>query len=219
MAMRTRAALVCLSTLSCATPRPSPSPEPQMPAAPVSASADPAKPPPAQRLEARVRGGSVDDIVVGSPIPQRYLGDDARYHARWVADAQPLEGFLIGTPPIWVTLAEGPMKDVDPGPLETLTPQLAPKALAAARAGALVGGIVIEHAGIVTAEGIGVGSSWEALRGAYGELEVLRNPEWFDSQPTCDAQSKSLPGLRFLLDGCKPGETPGPVKRILVEKP
>ncbi|MFO0568445.1 MAG: hypothetical protein U0263_22475 [Polyangiaceae bacterium] len=217
--MKTPVALACLATLSCAAPRPSPRPEPRIPEAPASASADPAKLPPAQRVAARVRPGAVDDIVVGSAIPSRYLGDDARYHARWVADAQPLEGFLIGTPPIWVTLEKGPMADVDPGPIESLTPMLAPKALAAARAGAPVGGIVIEHAGIVTAEGIGVGSSWEALRGAYGEFELLRNPEWFDSQPTCDAHNKSLPGLRFLLDGCKPGDTPGPVKRVLVEKP
>lgn len=214
-----RVALFAALGAACAGPGPNASPGPVILEPPPRASADPVPPPPAERKEARVRGGAVDDIRVGTPIPARYLDDKARYEARWVADAQPMEGFLIGTPPVWVTLDKGPMHDVEPGPLEKLLPVLAPKALAAARAGAVVGAIVIENPGITTAEGIGVGSSYESLRGAYGEIQIERNPEWFDSKTTCDARAKAAPGLRFLLDGCKTGETPGPVKRVLVERP
>lgn len=205
--------------VSCAAPKPSPAPGPEVPAASPRARVDPEEPPSARPAPARVRGGAVDDIVVGAPIPSRYLDDKARYEARWVADAQPMEGFLIGDPPVWVVLDKGPMNEVEPGPLEELLPVLAPKALAAARAGALVGAIVIESPGITTAEGIGVGSTYQDLRDVYGEIGILRNPEWLDSKPTCDASAKTLPGIRFLLDGCKPGQPPGPVTRVLVGKP
>ncbi|MBK8996734.1 MAG: hypothetical protein IPM35_13445 [Myxococcales bacterium] len=212
--------LLCFACgVSCAAPKPNAPPSPEVTPVPPSGSVDPAKPPSARPAPARVRGGAVDDIVVGAPIPARHLDDKARYEARWVADAQPMEGFLIGNPPVWVTLDKGPMDEVEPGPIEELLPALAPKALAAARAGALVDAIVIEHPGITTAEGIGVGSTYQDLRDVYGEIEIVRNPEWLDSKPTCDARAKNLPGIRFLLDGCKQGEPPGPVKRLLVGKP
>lgn len=178
------------------------------------------QPPPATRTRpaARIREGVVDDIVIGVPIPPALL-DNARYQPRWVADAQPMEGFLIGAPPVWVIIANGPMQDVEPGPLEELTPVLAPKALAAARAGAVVSGILIEEPGITTEQGIGVGSSYDSLRAAYGDLKLERSPEWFDSNITCDVTTKGMAGVRFLLESCEPGSPPGRVKRMLVSQP
>jgi len=185
---------------------------------PPTGRSGPEQPPPAQREHARIREGAVDDIVVGDPIPSHHLDGRPQYHARWVADAQPMEGFLIGTPPVWVILEKGPMDEVEPGPVEELTPTLAPKALEAARAGMPVGAILVERPGIVTAAGIGVGSSYESLRDAYGEIDLLRSPEWLDSNITCDATSKAFSGVRFLLESCEEGQPLGRVKRVFVTR-
>lgn len=161
-----------------------------------------------------IEDGAVGDIVIGKPIPEKYL-NDAKYEARWVADAQPMDGFLIGEPVIWATI-RGPLYDVEPGPLEPLKEKLAPEALKVARAGAPVLAILIEQPGITTADGIGVGSTHAELVTAYGPIKLLRNPEEFDSNPTCNATVAPLPHVHFLLATCKEGSEYGPVKRILL---
>jgi hypothetical protein len=180
------------------------------------AGALPATPPrPKPQKPARaIEDGGVGDIVIGQPIPEKHLSD-AKYEARWVADAQPMEGFLIGEPPIWATI-RGPLHDVEPGPIEELKAKLAPKALEVARGGGPVLAILIEAPGIETAAGIGVGSTHAELVSAYGPIKLLRNPEEFDSNPTCNATVTALPHVHFLLATCKEGTEYGPVKRILL---
>ena len=167
-------------------------------------------PPATQRPAARIREGAVDDIFAGKPIPPAHLDDNARYEARWVADAQPMEGFLIGAPPVWVTISDGPMKDVQPGPLEELTPVLAPKALAAARAGAAVAAIVVEQPGITTEHGIGVGSSYESLRAAYGPLQLVRSPEWLDARDHLRRELQGVARCELSARELRAGRCAGP---------
>ncbi|MBI3200643.1 MAG: hypothetical protein HYZ29_03800 [Myxococcales bacterium] len=214
----TACAALCLA---CAGPPKAALPGPEVRPSPHPSAGTPSEQPPprASKPKGRVRSGAVDDIVVGAPIPGHLLEGTPKYHARWIADAQPLEGFLFGDPPIWVTLESGPMKDVEPGPIEALEPKLAPKALAAARAGSPVGVVVIEHPGIVTDAGIGVGSSWDALEDAYGAVSVQRDPEEFDNKPSCAARAKALPGVVFLLESCPDGGPYGRVKRVVVGAP
>jgi hypothetical protein len=181
-----------------------------------AAAPPPEAPPPKPEVPARsIADGSVGDIVIGKPIPQVYLDQAPRYEARWVADAQPMEGFLIGEPPIWATF-EGPMAKVEPGPLEDLLPKLAPKALEAARAGAPVDSILIERAGITTASGIGVGTPYAELEQKHGPVKLLRNPEEFDSNISCVASVDDFKQVRFYLESCKQNTPYGPVKRVLL---
>lgn len=211
--------MVCLPLLGCGR-EPARDPAGLEVEKPVASTSPPVEPPPAERDKSpRIVSGAVGDFVVGSPIPAHHLEGAPKYHARWVADAQPMEGFLFGTPPVWVTIEDGPMKDVEPGPVEQLEPTLAPKALEAAKKGARVSSILIEQPGLVTEAGIGVGSSYEVLKAAYGELSLVVNPELFDSNPTCHVRAKVLPGVSFLLETCKKGMPPGAVKRVWVGEP
>jgi hypothetical protein len=213
--MRSASAVVFLLVCGCGASQ-APEPNTVDVARADDAGALPHTPPrPKPQKPARaIENGAVGDIVVGKPIPEKYL-NDAKYEARWVADAQPMEGFLIGEPPIWVTI-RGPLYEVEPGPIEELKEKLAPKALEVARAGGPVLAILIEAAGIETAEGIGVGSTYAELVSVYGPIKLLRNPEEFDSNPTCNATVSALPSVHFLLATCKEGTEYGPVKRILL---
>ncbi|MEZ4221808.1 MAG: hypothetical protein R3B13_12825 [Polyangiaceae bacterium] len=166
-----------------------------------------------------IRSGAVGEFLVGEPIPRRWLTDDAKYHARWVADAQPMEGFLFGDPEVWVILEKGPMHDVEPDDVEKLEPVLRPKALAQARAGAKIGAVLVEHPGVSTVASVGVGVGYSMLTAAYRDVEVRRLPEWFDTNITCDARTPKLPGVSFLLLSCEPGKPPGDVNRIFVHAP
>lgn len=164
--------------------------------------------------ERRIEDGNVGDLVVGKPIPATLL-TNARYEARWVADAQPMDGFYVGEPAI-LAIIEGPLAGETPGPLEPLIEKLAPKALEMARAGAVVNGILIEVGGLTTAKGIGVGSTHAELETAYGKIKLVRNPEEFDNHITCRATVAELAHVAFHLATCKEGTEFGPVKRIIV---
>jgi hypothetical protein len=167
---------------------------------------------------ALIEPGGVGDIRIGRPIPSRHLADaeDARrrYDIRWIADAQPFEAFRIEDPPV-IAAFDGPFhawaKD-NVGPLEP--GRFADAAIAAAKAGAVVTWIVIEQPGSATAEGIGVGSTWDALKGAYPGATILRDPEWFDSRPTCRARLPGVKGVDALLSRC--GKDNGDVVRMIV---
>lgn len=169
------------------------------------------KPPLPERV---IENGNVGELVVGKPIPEKLL-EGARYEARWVADAQPMDGFYVGDPPILAAI-KGPLYDVEPGPLEPLKEKLAPKALEMARGGAVVLGILIEAQGVTTAKGIGVGSTAAELERAHGKIQLVRNPEEFDNNITCRATPADLPRVHFHLATCKEGTEYGPVKRIIV---
>ena len=156
------------------------------------------------------------DVLVGEPIPAAQL-DRARYEIRWVADAQPFEAFRIADPPVIAVIHGGPFEQWaqhDVGPLEP--DRFADEALAFAKAGAPVAWILIEERGPTTPEGIGVGSSWDAVVAAYPGATVSHSPEWFEPRPTCRVQPKGTIDLQFLLSRCD-GEN-GPVRRVLVTR-
>lgn len=215
--MRAASSVVFVLVLSaCQATEPSKSPDTvEVAHADAGANETPTPPKPKPPLPERlIENGNVGELVVGKPIPEKLL-TGARYEARWVADAQPMDGFYVGDPPILASI-KGPLYDVEPGPLEPLKEKLAPKALEMAKAGAVVNMILIEAPGITTAKGIGVGSTSAELERAHGKIQLVRNPEEFDSNITCRATPADLPRVHFHLATCKEGTEYGPVKRIIV---
>lgn len=191
---------------------------PKASAAPAASSSAPIEPVTADVI---IETGGVGDVRVGQPIPKKYL-DDARdpkgaYEIRWVADAQPFEAFRVGTPGR-LAVIDGPFMRWGKSHAGPLEPQkFVGEALRMARSTAQVQWIVIEEKGLFTREHIGVGSPFSALEKAYSGIKVLRDPEWFDSKPTCRASSPQLPKVEFLLASCG-GSGNGEVVRILVTR-
>lgn len=189
---------------------------------PASASAS-VSPPPLEPLaqDVIIDNGGVGDVRIGQPIPKKYLEDTVdpkgHYEIRWIADAQPFEAFRVGDPERLAAI-DGPFMRWGKSHAGPLEPQkFSADALRMARGGAVVTWMVIEKKGLFTRERIGVGSPFSALAAAYPGIKITRNPEWFDSKPTCSAQSPSLAKVQFLLASCDAGGN-GEVVRIVVSR-
>lgn len=194
---------------------PAPTP-PLVTAAPRASSAVPVElPAPSVTID----DTGVGDVKIGQPIPRALL-DDAndprgRYDIRWIADAQPFEAFRVGDPARFAAI-DGPFMKHAKSHVGPLEPQkFSAEALKVARAGAPVRWIVVEQPGLLTRQRIGVGSTYDALSAAYPGINVVKNPEWFDSKPTCSATTPSLAKVQFLLAHCGP-TAHGEVVRIVV---
>ena len=62
-----------------------------------------------------IEPGRVGVLQLGQPVPAALVTDDlaAHYLARYIADAQPLDGFRLDEPPLTIVLATGPFAELD----------------------------------------------------------------------------------------------------------
>jgi hypothetical protein len=189
---------------------------------PGTGTADPdAKPEPAMtdtKIEWKIQPGRVGLVELGKPMPAALLGPDleARYVARYIADAQPIDAFRFADPPLLVVLANGPYAassaQGDPSGVPP-TDRLRGQAAEVARGGALVKAVVVEAAGPTTEAGLGVGSTLDELKQAYPDLRTASFPETF-GRDTCVARAKSLPGVAFVFVTCSKASKGEPAVRV-----
>jgi len=202
---------------------------PVEPLAPAEAEAatppvDPAPAPPTAAAAGRpttewlIAPGRVGTLELGKRMPDRFTASkdlEAHYVARYVADAQPLEGFDYDDPPLTIALASGPFTDyvARGGTDEPQLRKLRGKASKAARRGALVKRILVRGPGPATEAGIGVGSKLDALRAAYPDLRVDPLPPTLGNDE-CVASTRTVPQVSFVFASCKQAEGGAPVNRI-----
>ena len=203
--------MIFLVLVGCATQSAPPIEVQPQPAATTPPTPKPA--PPAWPIEP----GRVGALELGKPLPEALLTADleTRYIARYFADAQPLEGFRYDDPPLTVVLESGPfakyLDEVDE-PRDPPLDQLRGKALEAARTVAIKR-VMIDGEGPVTKAGAGVGSTLEALKSAYPDIQLRPLPETFGDD-LCIATTKSLANVAFVFASCAKANQGAPVKRI-----
>lgn len=164
-----------------------------------------------------IRSDGVGRVRIGEALPKDVLGADleARYLARYVADAQPFEGFALESPPLTVLIEGGPFarKVEQEGPVEPVADPYRAAGAKAAREGAKVRAVLVRGAGPATAAGVGVGSKLAALKAAYADLKVHPVPPTLGGDE-CVAESAGLPNVRFLFATCAAAEADGAVLRV-----
>lgn len=170
--------------------------------------------------ETEIRSDGIGPIRIGAPLSADLAKVEA-YALRLYADAQPLEGFWVGEPPVFAALASGPYRKwlQESGQLDVPPPErFAAAALRDVRGGAAIEMAYVEAPGITTAEGVGVGTRYADFMGAYPDAEVGRIPPLFE-EPTCTGQTGALPRVHFFFDRCEDAGPPPPdavVVRIAV---
>lgn len=164
-----------------------------------------------------IESDGVGPVHLGRPLPGELLAGDlaARYLLRYVADAQPLEGFRFDAPPLVAAIAGGPFarKVEAEGAIEPAADAYRTAAEKAARDGARVHLLMVHGAGPKTRAGVGVGSSLPALRAAYPDLALQPVPPTLGGDE-CVGTTAALPGVRFLLASCRAAENGAAVLRI-----
>ena len=164
------------------------------------------------RQEWWIRSGAVGSISLGKPLPEVLLtaGLEQRYVARFVADAQPFEGFRYDDPPLTAGIVDGPFAASDG---ELPIDLIRSPAAAAARKGAAVSMIRVHGRGPTTEAGVGVGSTLARLRAAYPDLSHCTVPPTLGDDE-CVASSPSLAGVYFIFASCARAEAGAEVTRI-----
>jgi hypothetical protein len=178
-----------------------PLPDPSNTFAAALPSADRATPsagtPAAWLITARGVGG----LRVGARL-SGLTGDIAsRYTTALYADAQPLEGFVLEEPPVFVTVRNGPFAGYGRAHAgEPVPDAIGQRAVELAEAGKLsISTLVVTQKGPKTERGIGVGDSYASFAKAYPGAGTPAKfpPLWED--PTCVITQKTL---WFFFDRC-----------------
>jgi len=206
-------------------PAPAGTEPPPPPPAPIDAAPITAPPPMADAapIDWRIEPGRVGPIAVGAALPGVLLARDlaGRYLARYIADAQPVDGFEFSDPPVMVLIAGGPFAAACKAAGAVLAPQPDTRRDAgaeAARSGAVVDRIMVVGAGPATADGLGVGSSFDAIKAAHPDAHLGPRPETLGND-VCVATSKSLPGVAFVFSTCSKARAGEPALRVELWSP
>ena len=173
-----------------------------------------------------ISGQGVGDLLIGKSIPARHLAPAAatrrRYVHRMYTDAQTFEGFRLASPPVTLSLKNGPFHRwfEDPkrkGGMSQKPPtaQLAREALRLARSGHPIASIVVDRPGVKTAAGLGVGSTWADIQRAHPGAKLRPNPPQF-GQDRCVATLPPLQRTYAYFKACATAKAGGPITRILI---
>ncbi len=172
----------------------------------------------ADSIDWRIESGRVGPIALGAALPAALLKRDLgeRYVARYIADAQPVDGFQFVDPPVLVLVDGGPFaahasqsEEASESPTDALREQGAE----AARQGARVSWIMVTGPGPATADGLGVGSTFDAIEAAHPDARLSPRPPTLGND-TCMARMKELPGVGFVFASCKKARAGDPAVRI-----
>jgi len=162
------------------------------------------------QIDWRIEPGHVGPAELGKPMPEVLAHDlAARYLARHIADAQPIDAFQFDDPPLMV-IVDGPFTKADDG--DGATERWRAKAVEAAKT-AVITRIMVIATGPKTAAGAGVGSTLAELQQAYDDLRISSLPPTF-GKDGCGGTSKQLPGILFVFETCSKAKAGERVTRV-----
>ncbi len=162
----------------------------------------------------------VGALRLGRPVPKALLeGGEAerRYATSFYADAQPLEGFKLVDPAIYVVVSGGPFaKWGHAHPGKPVPERVKKQAVKRALAGKLVVEmLVVTSPELVTAAGLRVGSTWAEVRAAIKGAAITQLPGLWE-EPTCLVRDGTI---AYFFKGCGAAKAlpeASPVVRIAV---
>jgi hypothetical protein len=178
----------------------------------AAAAAPAAQPqPPATPAAYLITAKGVGALRVGSRLGGS-PGFEDRYTTSFYGDAQPLEGFTLDEPPVFVAVTNGPFATwgrTHPG--ETPPYPIRQRALALARSGKLrVGMLVVTSPTPKTERGVGVGQDYIQFAKAYPKAGQPTTFPGLWEEPSCVVTQKTL---WFFFDRC---DSPARAKLIRI---
>ena len=181
---------------------------PQAQLQPAAQPQSPAGPSAAYTITAK----GVGAIRIGTRLTGSSEGIDERYSTSFYGDAQPLEGFQLDEPPVFVAVTNGPFASwgrAHPGQPAPYT--IRQKALALARAGKLrIGMLVVTDPALKTERGVGVGDSFAQFAKAHPKAGAPATYPGLWEEPSCIARDQTL---WFFFDRC---DAPGRARLIRI---
>jgi hypothetical protein len=205
----------CRGTAPAAAPAPAPAAEPS----PAPAAAPKPAPSPAPAAPAwTITKTGIGDLQLGAAWPQARAANpalDAQYTTTFYADAQPLEGFTLTDPPLFVVVIGGPFAKYGmDNPGEPAPAAIKAKAMKLARAGKLtIQMLVVTDPRVRTPSGAFVSQDFAAFSHAYPNAVRKQMPALWE-EPSCVAEQE---GVWFFFDRCGASE-PAKIIRIVVRR-
>ncbi len=181
----------------------------------------------------KIHGRGIGPFHIEQTIPAGWLHPDSKpelhYQIGLYADAQPLEGFAFDEPPVFVVF-DGPFSKwaLSPAFVEWIEEGKDPldqperfseEAVRQARAGAPIRMLVLESTTVGLENGLGLGSTYDALQFHYNNIRAYMFPPLWED-PTCVARSRDIPTVHFFFEDpvCTPEPT-GEVTRVVLYNP